>query len=79
MHGLAPEPAHRVRDALVVGGHEHALDAVGRARTRSCTRWIIGLPWISERGFPGNRVERKRAGMIATMAKSLGALVYDAS
>jgi hypothetical protein len=39
----------------------------------------MGFPWISERGFPGNRVELKRAGMIATMAKSLGALVYGAS
>jgi hypothetical protein len=38
------------------------------------------LPWRSERGFPGKRVEAKRAGMIATMAKSpRGALVYDAS
>jgi hypothetical protein len=34
------------------------------------------LPWITERGFPGRRVEAKRAGMIATMAKiSPGALV----
>jgi hypothetical protein len=24
---------------------------------------------MSERGFPGNRVEAKRAGMMATMAK----------
>src|SRR5512137_1415988 len=28
------------------------------------------LPWISERGFPGSRVDAKRAGMIATMANS---------
>src|SRR5262245_24390153 len=40
-------------------------------RTRSCTCWIIGLPWMSERGFPGSRLEPKRAGMIATMAKTL--------
>ena len=39
---------------------------------RSCTCWIIGLPWISERGFPGRRVEPKRAGMIATMANRWG-------
>jgi hypothetical protein len=45
-------------------------------RTHSCTRCTIGLPWMSERGFPGNRVEPNRAGMIATMAKSIGALVY---
>jgi hypothetical protein len=33
------------------------------------------FPWMSERGFPGRRVDAKRAGMIATMAKiSPGAL-----
>jgi hypothetical protein len=49
-------------------------------RARSYTRSIIVLPWISERGFPGRRVDAKRAGMIATMAKfSPGALVYAAS
>ena len=44
-------------------------------RTRSWTRWMRVFPWMSERGFPGRRVDAKRAGMIATMAKSLGALV----
>ena len=46
-------------------------------RTHSYTHWIIGRPWMSERGFPGNRVDPNRAGMIATMAKSIGALVYE--
>ena len=40
-------------------------------RTRSCTCWIMGFPCMSERGFPGRRVDPKRAGMIATMAKSI--------
>src|SRR5215510_14204283 len=48
-------------------------------RARSYTCWIIGFPWMSERGFPGRRVEPKRAGMIATMANTLWALVYAAS
>ena len=74
-HHLAAEAAHGRGDALVVGGDQHAIHASGaRARARH-TCWIIGLPWISERGFPGRRVEPKRAGMIATMAKSVGALV----
>src|SRR4029453_578931 len=32
------------------------------------------FPWMSERGFPGRRVDAKRAGMIATMANRLQAL-----
>ena len=58
-------------------GWRHGLHR--RARdTRSWTCWIMVFPWIFERGFPGRRVEPKRAGMIATMAKSFGALVYEA-
>ena len=34
---------------------------------------------MSERGFPGKRVEPKRAGMIATMANGLRAFVYETS
>jgi len=38
----------------------------------------MGFPLIWERGFPGRRVDANRAGMMATMAKSFGALVYGA-
>jgi hypothetical protein len=38
------------------------------ARARSWTLSIMVLPWITERGFPGRRVDAKRAGMMATMA-----------
>ena len=70
-----PKARDRARDALVVGRHQHAVDVRAARRTRSYTRCTMGLPWISERGFPGSRVEPNRAGMIATMAKSKWALV----
>ena len=36
------------------------------AETRSKVRWIIDLPPISTKGFPGKRVDAKRAGITAT-------------
>ena len=64
-----PRTAAAMRSSSVATSTRSGSEA---ARARSHTRSIIVFPWMSERGFPGRRVEPKRAGMIATMAKSLG-------
>ena len=74
-----PKPRDDQRVPLSSVATTTRLTLPGRPRALE-TRSIIVFPWMSERGFPGRREDAKRAGMIATMAKSLpGALVYGAS
>ena len=50
-----------------------ARETEGAASARSTTWRIIGRPCMSRSGFPGRRLEEKRAGMIATtVGLSLG-------
>src|SRR5688572_20784821 len=61
-----PRTTRAMRSSSVATSTRETAD---ERRTRSYTCSIMGRPWMSERGFPGRRMDAKRAGMMATMAK----------